>query len=358
MHELFSRLSFRDISFRNRIFVSPMCQYSSQEGMPSDWHLVHLGSRAVGGAGLVMVEASAVSPEGRITPGDLGIWNDAQAEGFQRITRFIREQGASPAIQLAHAGRKASARIPWEGSGYLKPGSGGWETIAPSAVAFNHDSPLPREMSQGDIQQLIRSFQDAARRSHAAGFEVIELHMAHGYLLHQFLSPLSNQRQDAYGGDFEGRVRLPLELVQAVRSAWPHGKPLFVRISATDWVDGGWDLPQSVELARRMKDLGVDLIDCSSAGAVPHARIPVGPGYQVAFAEVIRKEARIATGAVGLIVNPKQAHDIIAHGQADAVFIAREMLRHPYWPLHAAHALHAKIKWPEPYERAKPVDAD
>lgn len=356
MSDLFSRLTIRDVSFRNRIFVSPMCQYSSQDGLPNDWHLVHLGSRAVGGAGLVMVEASAVSPEGRITPGDLGIWNDEQAAAFKRITAFIREQGSVPAIQLAHAGRKASCKIPWEGGRPLRPDEGSWDTIAPSPLAFNHDFPTPREMSLGDIELLIKNFQAAARRSHEAGFEVIELHMAHGYLLHEFLSPFSNERTDGYGKDFEGRIRLALELVQAVRSAWPHSKPLFVRISASDWMDGAWDLEQSVELARRMKDMGVDLIDCSSGGNVAHARIPVAPGYQVHFAETIRREARIATGAVGLIVNPKQAQDIITHGQADAVFIAREMLRHPYWALHAAHALHGNIAWPKQYERAKPID--
>ncbi len=358
MTELFSHLTIRDVSFRNRIFVSPMCQYSSQDGLPNNWHLVHLGSRAVGGAGLVMVEASAVSPEGRITPADTGIWNDEQAEAFLPITGFIREQGSVAAIQLAHAGRKAGSSLPWTGGRPLSAKEGGWTPIGPSPLPFNQDFTPPKEMNAADIEQLIRNFQDAAQRSHHAGFDVIELHMAHGYLLHEFLSPLSNQRKDGYGGDFEGRIRLPLEIVQAVREVWPHGKPLFVRISATDWLDDAWDIEQSVELALRMKEMGVDLIDCSSGGNSPHARIPVGPGFQVVFAETLRKKAKIATGAVGLIVNPKQAQDIISHGQADAVFIAREMLRNPYWPLHAAHALHAKTAWPKQYERAKPLDAE
>ncbi len=354
MSQLFTPLRLRDVEFRNRVFVSPMCQYSSDDGLPTDWHLVHLGSRAVGGAGLVMVEATAVSPEGRISPWDSGIWHDGHAEAFARITRFVRAQGAVPGIQLAHAGRKASVDVPWRGGRPLGPTEKGWEPIAPSAVPFAPGYPLPREMTAADIGAVVAAFTAAARRALAAGFEVVELHMAHGYLLHEFLSPLANQRRDEYGGSLRGRARLPLEVAAAVREAWPERLPLFVRISATDWVEGGWDLGQSIQLARWLKELGVDLVDCSSGGTVPSASIPMGPGYQVPFAAAIRREAGIATGAVGLITEPAQAEQIVATGQADAVLLARELLRDPYWPLRAARALGADIPWPPQYLRAKP----
>lgn len=329
-----------------------MCQYSSADGMPNDWHFVHLGSRAVGGAGLVMVEATAVSPEGRISPGDTGIWSDAHAEAFERITAFIKGQGAVPAIQLAHAGRKASTDLPWRGGGFLGEAEGGWQTMAPSPIPFSEGETPPREMSAGGIEEVIAQFAEAARRSFAAGFQVVEIHMAHGYLLHEFLSPLSNHRTDEYGGGLESRSRFPLRVARAVREAFPSHLPVFARISATDWVEGGWDLQQSVQLARWLKEAGVDLIDCSSGGAVPGARIPVSPGYQIPFAASIRKEAGIATGGVGLITEPEQAERIIASGEADAVFLARAMLRDPYWALHAAKVLGVDITYPPQYGRA------
>jgi 2,4-dienoyl-CoA reductase-like NADH-dependent reductase (Old Yellow Enzyme family) len=353
MSDLFTPLKLREITVRNRVFVSPMCQYSSEDGMPNDWHLVHLGSRAVGGAGLVMVEATAVSPEGRISPMDSGIWSDAHADAFSRITRFVKANGAAPGIQLAHAGRKASTQIPWQGEGAVSPEPGGWEPIAPSAIRFNPHYPMPREMTLDDIEMVIDQFDAAGRRAWDAGFEVVEIHAAHGYLLHEFLSPLSNQRTDAYGGSLENRMRLPLRIASALREEWPARLPLFVRISATDWAEGGWDLPQSIEFSRKLKDLGVDLIDCSSGGLVPGATIPVKPGYQVPFSEAIRREVGIKTGAVGMIIDPQQAEQIISEGQADAVLIAREMLRDPYWPLHAAKLLGADVAWPQQYERAK-----
>lgn len=320
--------------------------------MPNDWHFVHLGSRAVGGAALVLVEATAVSPEGRISPGDTGIWSDAHAEAFKRITAFIKTQGAVPGIQLAHAGRKASTDVPWRGGGLLREAEGGWQTLAPSPIPFREEETTPREMSHDDIKQVVAEFADAARRSLAAGFEVVEIHMAHGYLLHEFLSPLSNQRSDEYGGSLESRARFPLEVARAVRGAFPAHLPVFVRISATDWVEGGWDLQQSVQLARWLKEAGIDLIDCSSGGAVPKVRIPAAPGYQTPFAASIRKEADIATGAVGFITEPQQAEQIIAAGEADAVFLARAMLRDPYWALHAAKALQVSVAYPRQYERA------
>ncbi|MFL5814004.1 MAG: NADH:flavin oxidoreductase/NADH oxidase [Bdellovibrionia bacterium] len=350
---LFSPFKLRDIEFKNRIFMSPMCQYSAQDGMPNDWHLVHLGARAVGGVALVMVEATGVSPEGRITPEDLGIWSDAHIEAFRRIARFVKEQGAIPGIQLAHAGRKASTDAPWRGGGALRPDQGGWVPVAPSAIAFDAESPTPKALTRAEIPGIIQQFEDGARRALSAGFEVVELHMAHGYLLHEFLSPLSNQRDDEYGGSIEGRMRLPLEVARAVRKIWPERLPVFVRISASDWVDGGWDLPQSIELCRQLKECGIDLIDCSSGGLVGDARIPAGPGYQVPFSTSIRKNAGIATGAVGIIVNAQQAEDIIAKGEADAVFLARELLRRPFWPLHAAHKLQVKVPWPNQYERGQ-----
>ena len=356
MPKLFMPLHMREIAFRNRVFVSPMCQYSATEGMPGDWHLVHLGSRAVGGAAMVMVEATAVTAEGRISPHDTGIWADAHRDAFAPIARFIKEQGAVPAIQLAHAGRKASTDRPWLGGAPIPASAdGGWEPIAPSAVAFSPKHNLPRAMTQADIDDVVTAFVDAARRALAAGFEVVELHAAHGYLLHEFLSPLSNKRTDSYGGSLENRMRAPLTVVRAVRELWPAHLPLFVRISATDWVEGGWDLEQSIEFGRELRRLGVDLIDCSSAAIVPDAKVPAGPGFQVPFAQAIREEADIATGAVGFITEPFQAEQIVATGQADAVLLARELLRDPYWPLHAAQKLGAEIDyWPKQYLRAKP----
>jgi len=355
MSQLFAPLRLRNITLRNRVFVSPMCQYSSVDGMPSDWHLVHLGSRAVGGAGLVMVEASGVTPEGRISSHDSGIWSDAHAVAFAPIARFIKEQGSVPAIQLAHAGRKASTDAPWLGGGPVPIANGGWEPIAPSALPFSLKHNLPRSMTKADIDAVVAAFVDAARHALAAGFEVVELHAAHGYLLHEFLSPLSNQRTDVYGGSLENRMRLPLEVARNVRAIWPAHLPLFVRISATDWVEGGWDLKQSIEFCRQLKTIGVDLIDCSSAALVPDAKVPAGPGFQVPFAQAIRKEVGIATGAVGFITEAFQAEQIIATGQADAVLLARELLRDPYWPLHAAQKLGADIDyWPKQYLRAKP----
>jgi 2,4-dienoyl-CoA reductase-like NADH-dependent reductase (Old Yellow Enzyme family) len=353
MSRLFLPLKLRELVFKNRIFVSPMCQYSSVEGMPNDWHLVHLGSRAVGGAALVMVEATAVSPEGRISPDDSGIWSDAHAEAFRRITAFIRDQGAVAGIQLAHAGRKASTDRPWSGGGPLGPDKRGWQPLAPSPVPFAAGYPVPREVSKTDMERIRREFVDAAGRSKAAGFQVIEIHMAHGYLLHEFLSPVSNLRDDEYGGSLENRMRFPLEVARAVREAWPNNMPVFVRISATDWVEGGWDLPQSIEFAKKLKDIGIDLIDCSSGGMVYDAVIPMGPGYQTPFATALKKEVGIATATVGFITDPAQAEQIIANELADAVVLARQMLRDPYWPLHAAKALGVEPSWPAQYLRAK-----
>ena len=350
---LFSSFQLRDAKFRNRIFVSPMCQYSSENGLPTDWHMVHLGSRAVGGAALVMVEASAVTPEGRITPGDSGIWSDAHTEAFRPIAKFVKQHGSVAAIQLAHAGRKASTDAPWLGGKALSPEQGGWQPVAPSAIAFDASSPKPRELSTGEIDRVAQQFVDATRRSLAAGFEVIELHMAHGYLLHEFLSPLSNHRTDEYGGSLANRMRLPLRIARDVRNEWPAHLPLFVRISATDWTDGGWDLAQSIELCKLLKESGVDLIDCSSGGNVAVAKIPVGPGYQVPLAEAIRREVSIPTGAVGMITDAQQAEQIVASGQADVVLLARQLLRDPYWPLHAARELGADVAWPNQYARAK-----
>jgi 2,4-dienoyl-CoA reductase-like NADH-dependent reductase (Old Yellow Enzyme family) len=351
---LFSPMQLRGTTLRNRIFVSPMCQYSCHDdGMPTDWHFVHLGSRAVGGAGLVIVEATAVSPEGRISPGDTGIWTDAHTPAYARIVSFVQSQGSASGIQLAHAGRKASTQIPWKGGLALAPGEGAWETVGPSAIPFNEGDPVPREMDDAHIQKVVTDFAAATRRALAADFDVLEIHMAHGYLLHEFLSPLTNRRTDGYGGTLANRMRLPLQVAAVVRKEWPEDRPLFVRISATDWVDGGWDVEQSIVLCRHLKQLGVDLIDCSSGGAVPNARIAVGVGYQTNFASEIRREAGIATGAVGMIVDPRQAEHILATGQADAVLLAREFLRDPYWPLHAADVLRADVQWPVPYGRAK-----
>jgi 2,4-dienoyl-CoA reductase-like NADH-dependent reductase (Old Yellow Enzyme family) len=353
MSLLFTPFTLRELTFRNRVFVSPMCQYSSDTGLPTDWHLVHLGSRAVGGAGLVMVEASGVSPEGRISPWDSGIWSAEHASRFSRITRFIREQGAVPAIQLAHAGRKASTDRPWNGGKEVSPEKGGWEPIAPSAICFADGYPLPREMSEHDMETVVEQFNYATRLSRDAGFEVVEIHMAHGYLLHEFLSPLSNTRKDAYGGSIENRMRFPLRVARNVRDHWPPKWPVFVRISASDWAPGGWTIDDSVVFSRELKTLGIDLIDCSSGGAVPNAKIELGPGYQVPFAEQIRREVGIPTGAVGMITDPRQAEEIIASGKADVVLLAREMLRDPYWALHAAQELGDAIDWPVQYGRAK-----
>lgn len=355
MAHLFDPLTIRDVKFANRVFVSPMCQYSSTDGFPNEWHLVHLGSRAVGGAGLVMTEATAVLPEGRISPQDLGIWSDSHVESLQRIVRFIHEQGSVAGMQLAHAGRKASTRRPWERPGTVPEGEGGWNNVmAPSPIQFAENYPMPQALPRSGIQEIIAAFAAAARRTCEVGFRVIEIHAAHGYLIHEFLSPLSNQRDDDYGGSFENRTRMLREIVQAVRSVWPKGAPLFVRISATDWEEGGWDLEQSLALARDLKELGVDLIDCSSGGNVPQAKIPVGAGYQTLFAQRIRDEAKILTGAVGMITSATQAEHIINTGQADAILMAREFLRDPYWPLRAAQELRQSVSWPVQYLRAGP----
>lgn len=329
-----------------------MCQYSAAEGLPTDWHLVHLGARAVGGAGLVLAEATAVSPEGRISPADLGIWTDAHAEALAPIAAFVRGQSAAAGIQLAHAGRKASTAPPWEGGGTVPEADGGWRPVAPSAVAFRDDEPAPEALDAAGIAGVVADFAAAAERSLAAGFDVVELHFAHGYLVHQFLSPLSNRRDDRNGGSLDNRARLALEICEAVRRVWPERLPLLARLSATDWVAGGWDVDEAVELARLLAGAGVDLIDCSSGGLSPAQRIPLEPGYQVAFAERIRREAGIATAAVGLITEPAQAEQIVAEGRADLILLARELLRDPNWPLRAAHALGAEASWPRQYLRA------
>jgi 2,4-dienoyl-CoA reductase-like NADH-dependent reductase (Old Yellow Enzyme family) len=346
MRKLFSPLTLRGVTFRNRIFVSPMCQYSCTDGVPNDWHLVHLGSRAVGGAGLVMVEATAVTPEGRIAPADTGLWNDIQANAFKRISSVITSQGSIPGIQLAHAGRKASTAPPWKGGRPIEARDGGWQPVAPSPIPFAPGYPMPRELSPVEVEKLVMSFAEAAGRALQAGFKVVEVHMAHGYLLHEFLSPLSNHRQDEFGGSLEARGKFPQNVAAAVRAVWPDSFPVFVRISATDWVDNGWDLEQSIAFARCLRETGVDLIDCSSGGMVPDAEIPAGPGFQVPFSAAIRRDARVATGAVGLITNAQQAEQTLVCGDADAVFLGRAMLRDPYWPLHAAKDLGVDVPWP------------
>jgi 2,4-dienoyl-CoA reductase-like NADH-dependent reductase (Old Yellow Enzyme family) len=351
---LFTPLTLRAVTFRNRVWVSPMCQYSAQDGVANEWHMVHLGSRAVGGAGLVITEATAVSPEGRISPGDLGLWSDAQAEVLSRVASFVAAQGAVPGVQLAHAGRKASTGVPWLGGGPLASADGGWQAVAPSAVPFAPGHPEPRALTAAEIGDVVRDFGAAARRAAMAGFQVVEIHAAHGYLLHEFLSPLTNTRSDSYGGTLESRARIVLEAARAVREAFPAECPVFIRLSATDWVEGGWDLAQSVRLASWLREAGVDLIDCSSGGLVPHAKVPVAAGYQVPFAAAIRREAGIATAAVGLVTEPAQAERILADGHADAVLLARALLRDPYWPLRAAQALGAEVPWPSQYVRAKP----
>jgi 2,4-dienoyl-CoA reductase-like NADH-dependent reductase (Old Yellow Enzyme family) len=354
MSLLFSSIKIRGVELKNRIAVSPMCQYSSIDGMPNDWHLVHLGSRAVGGAGLVFTEATAVSPEGRISPDDAGIWNDEQANAYKRITSFIKSQNSVPGIQLAHAGRKASTYSPWKGTGEVSVENGGWQTLAPSAIPFSGNYPSPKEMSVKDIKLVIDQFCQAAKRSLIAGFEIIELHMAHGYLGHEFLSQISNKRTDNYGGSLENRCRFAVEIAKSVRKIIPDTMPLFVRISASDWTEGGWDIVQSVQLAKWLKDAGVDLIDCSSGGNILNAKIPVAPCYQIPFAQRIKKEANILTGGVGLLTTSEQAEQIISKEQADIVLLAREMLRDPYWSMHAARKLDFELKdFPNQYLRAR-----
>ncbi len=352
MSALFSSFTLRDVTFKNRIVVSPMCQYSSIDGLANDWHLVHLGTRAVGGAGLVISEAAAVSPEGRITPSDLGIWKDEHIDFLKRITTFIESQGSVPGIQLAHAGRKASHDVPWKGGKALLDDTA-WQTLAPSNIGYSDDEPQPKEMTVSEIKQCISDFEQAAIRSLKAGFKVIEIHAAHGYLINSFLSPISNLREDEYGGSFDNRCRLLMEIVSIVRNVIGEKFPLFVRISATDWVDGGWTIEDSVRLSKMLKDASVDLMDCSSGGNSRHQNIPVGPMYQVSFAEQIKKETSIPTGAVGMITTAEEAEGILQKNQADLIFLAREFLRNPYFPLNAAKVLGEDILWPNQYVRSK-----
>jgi 2,4-dienoyl-CoA reductase-like NADH-dependent reductase (Old Yellow Enzyme family) len=353
-HPLFSAFQLRSVTFPNRIGVSPMCQYSAEDGFATDWHLVHLGSRAQGGAGLVMLEASAVLPEGRISSADLGIWKDSHIRVLQRIASFIHSQGARAGIQLAHAGRKASVTAPFRGERLLTAQEGAWTPVAPSAIPFSPRHAMPEELDQAGIDAIVEAFAQAAHRALSAGFDLVEIHAAHGYLLHEFLSPLANHRTDAYGGSFKNRIRPVLEVADAVRGEWPEHLPLSIRISATDWVEGGWTIDDSVKLAGAFREHGVDIIDVSSGGMVPDAKVPVAPGYQVPFAARIRAEAGIPTIAVGMITEPTQANAIIEGGQADFVLLAREMLRDPYWPLHAAAALSEPAAWPQQYLRAAP----
>jgi 2,4-dienoyl-CoA reductase-like NADH-dependent reductase (Old Yellow Enzyme family) len=354
MPHLFDPLPLRSLTLANRIVVSPMCQYSSIDGFANDWHLVHLGSRAVGGAALVFTEASGVAPEGRISPQDLGIYDDGHVAGLARIVRFVRAQGTLAGIQLAHAGRKGSTARPWDGGRAVAGSDGGWTPVGPTADAFAAGYPVPRALALPEIAHIVDAFRLAALRALAAGFDVVEIHAAHGYLIHEFLSPLINTRTDAYGGTYDNRIRLCLEIVDAVRRVWPERLPLFTRISCTDWKEGGWDLDQAVELSRRMNAHGVDLVDCSSGGAVHDAKIQLGPGYQVPFAERIRREAGVATGAVGLITDPAQADAIVVGGKADCVLLARELLRDPYWPIRAARELGRVVPLPPQYLRAAP----
>jgi 2,4-dienoyl-CoA reductase-like NADH-dependent reductase (Old Yellow Enzyme family) len=350
--KLFTPLKIREIELKNRIVVSPMCEYSAKDGHPQAWHMVHLGSRAVGGAALVMTEASAVEARGRISAADAGIYDDGHVASWKPITEFVKSQGAVVGMQLAHAGRKASTAEPWLGGKPVSIAAGGWEPVAPSAVAYDNGYTVPHALSSGEIAGVVVAFRKAALRALASGFQVVEIHAAHGYLLHQFLSPLSNKRDDQYGGSFENRIRLALEVAKAVREVWPASLPLFCRVSATDWADGGWDVGETVEFSKRLKSLGVDLIDTSSAGLVPFQKIAVGAGYQVPFAEAIRKQADILTGAVGMITDGAQADTILTTGQADLIFLAREFLRDPYWPRRAAQELHTKIEPPVQYQRA------
>jgi 2,4-dienoyl-CoA reductase-like NADH-dependent reductase (Old Yellow Enzyme family) len=355
MPHLFDPLPLRGLTLRNRVVVSPMCQYSCHEGFANDWHFVHLASRAVGGAGLVFTEATAVTADGRISPEDLGIWDDLHAGAFERIARFVKGEGAAFGMQLAHAGRKGSTLRPWDGHGAVAVDAGGWIPIGPTATPFADTYPVPRMMTRDDIAAVVEAFRSAAYRARQVGFDVVEIHAAHGYLIHEFLSPLSNTRDDEYGGSFENRIRLCLEVVRAVRAVWPEDRPLFVRVSATDWTAGGWDIDECIELARRLSVEGVDLIDCSSGGNVAGATIPLASGYQVSFAERIKRGANIATGAVGLITEPAQADTIVRDERADVVLLARELLRDPYWPLRAARELNCQIAWPAQYLRAAPA---
>lgn len=352
MSKLFSPLKIKNVTLKNRIVMSPMCQYSATDGFTNNWHFVHLGTRAAGGTSLIFVEATAVSPEGRISPRDTGIWKEEHIDGLKKITGFVHQLEAVPAIQLAHAGRKASCAVPREGGKQLSEKHGGWKTVAPSGLPFYKDDRAPEELSKEAINKVVDDFSQAARRARTAGFKVIEIHSAHGYLLHEFLSPLSNHRSDEYGGSFENRTRILRDVVKAVKSEWPSENPLFVRISSTDWTEGGWTIEDSVRLAGDLKDLGVDLIDCSSGGNVNNASIPAGPGYQVPFSEAVRKTG-IMTGAVGLITSAKQAETILIEEKADLVFLARELLRNPYFPLHAAREMDEEIAWPAQYLRAK-----
>lgn len=354
MTSLFTPLKIKDITFSNRIAVSPMCQYSAVDGFANDWHLVHLGSRAVGGAGLVISEATAISPEGRISPQDLGIWKDEHIAGLRKITDFIHAQGSVAGIQLAHAGRKASTTAPWMQKHTLSEDEGGWKTVAPSAVAFSTTYSLPKELSVEEIEKVVYDFKDATVRSVSAGFKVLEIHAAHGYLIHQFLSPLSNFRKDHYGGSFENRIKILLDVIDAVQQVWPSGYPILVRISATDWTEDGWTIEDSVKLATVLQKMGVDLIDCSTGGNISSAKIPLNAGYQVPFSEELKKQTNILSAAVGLITTAAQAEEIISSGKADMVFLAREMLRDPYFPQKAAQELGVDLKWPVQYERAKP----
>lgn len=353
MSKLFSPLKLKDVTFKNRIVISPMCQYSAIDGFANDWHLVHLGSRAVGGAGLIIQEASAVTPEGRITSSDLGIWKDEHVEKLKQIVSFIHAQGSVAGIQLAHAGRKASCAVPWEGGEQIAEGENSWLPVGPSPVPFKDGQVIPHELSVKEIQEIVMAFRAAAQRAKDAGYQVVEIHAAHGYLLHEFFSPISNKRTDIYGGSFENRIRLVIDVVEAVQSVWPENLPLFVRISATDWVEDGWNENDSVQLAAVLKDKGVDLIDASSGGNVPDAIIPAGPNYQVPFADKIRNEIGIRTGAVGIIVDAQQAEDILEQEKADLIFIARASLRDAYFPMHAAQALGDDHEWPNQYVRAK-----
>lgn len=357
MSHLFASLKLRGLNLANRIGIPPMCQYSASDGFASDWHFIHYGSRAVGGAGLMIMEATAVVPEGRISPGDLGLWDDRHIEPLARIVRFTREQGCVAAIQLAHAGRKASVGLGWQRQRTLTTEEGGWKAVAPSPIAFGDGYATPAELDAKAIGNLIQAFATAARRARTAGFEMIEIHAAHGYLLHQFLSPLSNRRTDAYGGSFENRSRLVREVANAVRAEWPDSLPLLIRLSATDWVDGGWNADETVLLCRELRGLGIDLVDVSTGGLVPTAVIPAGPGFQTEFAARIRKEAGVPTAAVGLITSPAQADHIIRSGQADMVLLGREILRNPYWPMTAAKELGQPGNWPKQYLRAAPPGA-
>lgn len=346
-------MQIKSITLKNRLVVSPMCQYSSLDGFSGEWHLVHLGSRAIGGAALVFTEATAVTPEGRISPSDLGIWKDEHIENLKRITTFIESHGAVPGIQLAHAGRKSSQETPWKGSTSIPIAEGGWETLAPSAIPFREGDPVPKELTKDEIKELVQKFKEAAERAFKSGFKVLELHGAHGYLIHEFLSPISNTRKDNYGGSFENRTRFLKEIIKAVRKVWPTELPLFVRLSATEYAEGGWTEKDSIALAKIMKELDVDLLDCSTGGNVHGLRIDIKPMYQTQFAESIKKESGIKTGAVGLITTAKEAESIILEGKADLVFMAREFLRDPYFPLRAAQELSVDIDWPDQYVRAK-----